>query len=332
MVLFVAFIVLAVILGCGALLSPIFPTAQPRIGASATFALALIVGGAVFLTELLGWNPLWVDYLLFALVSFVVLGGTLSSAQTRAEARGQVLEDHEMGWPGLPLLMAFALAGMVFIGVAIIVPFPLTEHAAKDAFVISTATRGSDTANSLPFEFDRSQAPFNLRPSTPPGLSVLGAYLSNQLGVESTEVLRALGAILALLCVWTLYDVIREIRGQFLTPWWLLIAVFSLALLGLHLFGFYKLLLGIAFLLAFCLFAWRVFQHPSLQDGGTAGLLLGAILLSHTAAFFTGLIFFCTLWVRSVWQNAEPRWSFIPVTVPVVAALATSPWWIQQII
>ena len=81
MSLFVVFIFAAVLLGAGAMLSPAWRTAQPRIALSAALCLALVVGGAVFYTEAFGWDTLVVDYLLFALLSGVVLGGTLSTAQ-----------------------------------------------------------------------------------------------------------------------------------------------------------------------------------------------------------------------------------------------------------
>ena len=81
MSLFVVFILGAVLLGAGAMLSPAWRTAQPRVALSATLCLALVVGGAVFYAEAFGWDTLVVDYLLFALLSGVVLGGTLSTAQ-----------------------------------------------------------------------------------------------------------------------------------------------------------------------------------------------------------------------------------------------------------
>ena len=81
MSLFIVFILLAVLLGAGVMLAPAWRTAQPRIGLAATLCLALVTGGAVFYAEIFGWNTLGVDYLLFALLSGVVLGGTLSTAQ-----------------------------------------------------------------------------------------------------------------------------------------------------------------------------------------------------------------------------------------------------------
>ena len=101
MSLFVVFIVGAVLLGAGAMLSPAWRSAQPRVALAATLCLALVVGGAVFYAEAFAWNTLVVDYLLFVLLSGVVLGGTLSTAQARAEAKGEQLADRDQGlaWP-----------------------------------------------------------------------------------------------------------------------------------------------------------------------------------------------------------------------------------------
>ena len=65
--------------------------------------------------RLSGWDTLVVDYLLFALLSGVVLGGTLSTAQARAEARGERLEDRDQGWPGPGDLAFFAFAALLLL-------------------------------------------------------------------------------------------------------------------------------------------------------------------------------------------------------------------------
>ena len=44
----------------------------------AALALAVVIGGSLFWAMLFGWNTLVIDYLLFALVTVIFLGGTLS--------------------------------------------------------------------------------------------------------------------------------------------------------------------------------------------------------------------------------------------------------------
>jgi len=129
MALLALFVFGAVVLGAGAMLSPAWPTPQPRIGLAAALSLALIVGGTVFYASLIEWDTLVVDYLLFALVVGIFLGGTLSVGQTRAEKRGETLEDADQGWPGpqdLSVLTFFA----VLIGAFVFV-FPLPGEQAQ---------------------------------------------------------------------------------------------------------------------------------------------------------------------------------------------------------
>ena len=57
MSLFIAFILAAVLLGAGAMLSPAWRTAQPRVGLAATLCLALIVGGAVSMPKASAGTP-----------------------------------------------------------------------------------------------------------------------------------------------------------------------------------------------------------------------------------------------------------------------------------
>ena len=63
MPLVVLFIFGAVVIGAGAMLSPAWPTKQPRIGLMAALSLGLVTGGAVFWAMLFGWNTLVIDYL-----------------------------------------------------------------------------------------------------------------------------------------------------------------------------------------------------------------------------------------------------------------------------
>jgi hypothetical protein len=97
------------------MLAPAWNTAQPRIGLSAALALGLVMGGAIFWAMLFGWDTLVIDYLLFALVTAIFLGGTLSYGQKRAEARGEVLLDADQGWPGPRDLLFFAFVALLFI-------------------------------------------------------------------------------------------------------------------------------------------------------------------------------------------------------------------------
>src|SRR5687768_1334849 len=111
MVYFTLFVIGAVMLGAGTMLAPAWSTMQPRIGTAAAFALALVIGGAVFWAHLFGWSTLVVDYLLFALVSIVIFGGTMAQVQQRT-ASGEAVEDAEVGWTGPEDLTFFGLVAL----------------------------------------------------------------------------------------------------------------------------------------------------------------------------------------------------------------------------
>src|SRR5687767_8385269 len=142
MPLFSIFILGAVIIGTGALLAPAWPTAQPRIGLAGALALGLVVGGALFNAMLFGWSTLAIDYLLFALVTAIFLGGTLTFGQKRAEARGIALQDFAEGWPGPRDLMFLGLAALVFIIPALILPVPMDTDAQGFGYLALLARLG----------------------------------------------------------------------------------------------------------------------------------------------------------------------------------------------
>src|SRR5215470_12484310 len=142
MPLFVVFVFGSVVFGAGAMLAPAWNTDQPRIGLSAALALGLIMGGAIFWAMLFGWSTLVIDYLLFALVTAIFLGGTLSYGQKRAEARGETLHDADQGWPGPHDLVFFAVVGLLFIVPALILPVPLDTDAQGFGYLALLAKLG----------------------------------------------------------------------------------------------------------------------------------------------------------------------------------------------
>src|SRR5690606_14289692 len=129
MPLFVIFIFGTVVVGAGAMLAPAWPTREPRIGLAGALALALVIGGALFVAMLTGWDTLVIDYLLFVLVTTIFLGGTLSYGQKRAEERGEELLDADQGWPGPRDLLFFCLVALVFVLPALALPVPLDTDA-----------------------------------------------------------------------------------------------------------------------------------------------------------------------------------------------------------
>ena len=151
MPLFVIFIFGAVVIGAGAMLAPAWPAEQPRIGLGAALFLALVVGGALFWAMLFGWDTLVIDYLFFALITIIFLGGTLSYGQMRAEQRGEELPDMEQGWPGPRDLIFLALVALIFIVPAMILPVPLDTDAQGFGYLALVARLGGSFNTLAPF-------------------------------------------------------------------------------------------------------------------------------------------------------------------------------------
>lgn len=328
MSLFVVFIFGAVLLGAGAMLSPAWRTAQPRIALSATLCLALVTGGAVFYTEAFGWNTLVIDYLLFALLSGVVLGGTLSTAQARAEARGERLEDSDLGWPGPEDLAFFALAALIVIMPLFHLAAPLGEQGQLAAFH-SLTTREGESFNSL--------APFVPQSSVivAPGFHALSAYLSLQLEHTIPLIQLSVSAVVVFLLVWLAYDFGAELRDKRLGRAMAIALLLCIGMRQSSLDGHFSELLALLFMQAFALYCLRILRQFSLADLIAAGLMLGAVAYTNLSISVVALFGFLSL-LGAAWLD---RKSIIAGTsrlgltfgVPLVALLGIAPWLINSL-
>ncbi len=323
MSLFVVFIVAAVLLGAGAMLSPAWRSAQPRVALAATLCLALIVGGAVFYAEAFAWDTLVVDYLLFALLSGVVLGGTLSTAQARAEARGEQLSDRDQGWPGPQDLAFFALVAIVIIIPLVHLPAAL---GAQGQFI------GFHSLATLHGESFRSLAPFDPHSQVivSPGFHALSAYLSGQLSQPISLIQLSLAAISVYLLVWLAYDFGSELRDKRLGR---ALAIATLMSGGIHLSyldGHFAELLALLFLKAFLVYALRFLREFNLADLIAGGLMIGAVFytsLTISIIAMLGFALLCLLsWTRfGADSTRKSRWGYA-IGFPLVALLGISPW------
>ena len=328
MSLFVVFIFGAVLLGAGGMLSPAWHTAQPRIALAATLCLALVVGGAVFYTEAFGWDTLVVDYLLFALLSGVVLGGTLSTAQARAEARGERLADRDQGWPGPEDLAFFAL-------VALVVSIPLFHLSAplgaqgQISAIHSLTTRVGESFNSLAPFYHEGQVIIS------PGFHALSAYLSQQLGHSIPLIQMSVSAVVVYLLVWLAYDFGAELRDKRLGR---ALAISLLLCGGLHLSnldGHFSELLALLFMQAFLLYALRILRRFNLADLIAGGLMMGAVIYTSLSLSLIMLFGFLSLvcLVCFVRRDAITLTSRLSLTVgfPLVALLGIAPWLVNNL-
>lgn len=278
------------------MLAPALPTFQPRVGLSATLTLALIIGGSLFMLSLTANDPLVIDYVLFALLSGSVLGGTIAQAQTRAEEKGEELTDADQGWTGPQDLLFFGLIGVIFVGLLLIVqPFQIGAYSA--------------------------------------GMEMMTSYVGRQLQQTRPVVQRALAAIVAFLAVWMSYDLGSEWRSK---PLGRCMALVGLPLLtALYLRGEFIVLMGVLFGIAYLIFLMRAVYGSHRLDIVGAGLMLGACLYASVDAFvLMAIASFVWILVVMRWppekikEKASRRWLW---TIPVIAVLATLPWWLTHI-
>lgn len=322
MPLFVIFIFGSVVIGAGAMLAPAWPTTQPRIGLNAALALALVIGGALFWAMLFGWNTLVIDYLLFALVTAIFLGGTLSYGQMRAEQRGGELLDAEQGWPGPRDLLFFGLIGLVFIIPTLVLPVPLDTDAQGFGYMALMARLGGSFNSLAPFHPEITYL-------YSPGFTLLTAYLSQQLGQGLHNVQFGVGAVLGFLCVWLAYDLGTEIRDKQLGRASALAMIGGMGLFTAFMDSHYTTLLGLVFTLAFIIFALRYQRDGHRADAVGAGLMLGATAISHPDSTIILALgygpWLLLMWLGQPRPNVR-RWLVMLLGVPALAALAISPW------
>lgn len=323
MSLFVFFILAAVLLGAGAMLSPAWRSAQPRVALAAALCLGLVVGGAVFYAEAFNWDTLVVDYLLFALLSGVVLGGTLSTAQARAEARGERLDDRDQGWPGPGDLTFFAFAALLLLIPLLHLAAPLGEAGQIIGFH-SLAARDGGSFNSL--------APFHLHEPVivSPGFHALAAYLSAQLDQPIPLIHFSAAAVVALLIIWLAYDFGAEFGDKRLGR-----ALAASTLLGLGIYrsyldGHFAELLALLFMTASMLYALRLLRKFNLADLVAAGLMMGAVVYTSLSLSLLTLLGWIAPLVVTWTQRrhtvtAASRWA-LTIGLPAVALLGIAPW------
>ena len=328
MSLFVVFIFGAVLLGAGAMLSPAWRTTQPRIALSSTLCLALVTGGAVFYTEAFGWDTLVIDYLLFALLSGVVLGGTLSSAQARAEARGEQLEDRDQGWPGPEDLAFFALAAFFVILPLLHLPAPLGAQGQVTAFHSLTTREGESFKSLLPFA---AQSDLVIAP----GFHALSAYLSLQLDHTIPLIQLSVTAVVVFLLVWLAYDFGAELHDKRLGRAMAVALLLSFGVFTSYIDGRFSELLALLFTEAFLLYALRLLRRFRLADLAAGGLMMGAVVYTSLSLSLIMCFAFLALlgvaWLHRPSAIAKSSRLGVTVGLPLVALLGIAPWLVNNL-
>lgn len=332
MQLFIVFILGAVVLGAGSMLSPAWRTSQPRIALSATLCLALVVGGAVFYAEAFGWDTLIVDYLLFALMAGVVLGGTLSNAQARAEAKGETLLDEDQGWPGPQDLAFFVVVAIIILIPLLMLPNSLGTHGAQLGYQTLIIRFGESFTSLAPFHPD-------ITVIYSPGFHAFSAYLSQQLGQPIPMIHMSITAVVLYLCVWLAYDLGAEIQDKRLGRSMAIAMLLCGGLFVSYLDGHYTELMGLLFMQAFVMYAIRCLREFSIADMIAGGLMMGAVIytnLTMSVILLLGFVTLCVLiWLAdhlhfSIEVSIKPRLA-LTFGFPFVAFIGVAPWLLKNL-
>jgi hypothetical protein len=322
MPLFVIFIFGAVVFGAGAMLAPAWPTKEPRIGLAAALALGLVMGGTLVWAFLFGWDTLIIDYLLFALITAIIVGGTLAIGMSRAETRGVEYTDADAGWPGPHDLLFFGLAALIFVVPTLVLPVPLDTDAQGFGYLALMAREGGSFTTLAPFHPEITYL-------YSPGLTAIAAYLSQQLGTGMHQVLMGVAAVLGLLLVWLAYDLGAEIRHRGLGRAMAIAMLGGVGLYTAYMDSHYTTLLGLVFALAFIIYTLRYLREQRLPDAIAAGLMLGAVVLSHPDTTIILALGYGP-WLLTMWLG-RPRptfktWLVLALGIPAIALVGLAPW------
>ena len=326
MQLFIIIIFSAFLIGSGAMFAPAWRTEQPRIGLASTFLLALIVGGTVFWAEAFGWSILVIDYILFGLLTFVILGGTLSTAQARAEARGEVLEDADQGWTGPEDLAFFGVVALFFIAPTIVTHLPYGTNAITPGYLSLTARYGEGLNTLAPF-FPEVDVLYS------PTFHALVAYLNEQLNQPIPIIQMGITVTFSLLAVWLAYDFGAEVGDKRLGRGMALAMLLGVGLIQIFLSSYYTGLLGLIFGFACLTYLYRFSQHQHWHDMAGAGLMLGAVIITNptsTLIILSGYgIFLIGLTLQQM-RYSQRFWAIMLGGIPFIAIIAISPWLINN--
>jgi hypothetical protein len=323
MPIFVIFVFAAVVFGAGAMLSPVLPSRGPRIGLAAAFTTAFVLTGSIFYASLFAWNTLIIDYLWFAMVVGIFLAGTMSAGMYRAEAAGGTKE--YSGWPGPRELTMIAVIALIFVVPALVVPVPLDTDAQGFGYLALMLKLGGSFTTLAPYHPDVTYL-------YSPGFPVLVAYLGTQLNAGLHTIQMAVGAVLAVIFVWTAYDFGNEIADTESRRTGIamaLCAVITTGLLTAYLDSHFTALLGLVFALAFITFAIRYLREGKALDFVAAAVCLAGMPLAQpdmTIVLMLGYVpWLLTMWLTTPRPTIR-RWLGLAVGIPLLAVIGLAPW------
>ena len=310
-------LLLAFLLGTGTLVASIIPTRGARIGLGTVVLLAAVVDSTWLIAPLNGWSPALVDSLwigVFALVAF-------SAAMTASYYRGTVGKPN-WTWPSardaLFMLMVIALIGAVVF----VLPVPLDTDAQGFGYLALSLRDGEDYTTLAPWhsEIDYLYSP---------GYIGLVAHLSARfdLGIQTIQLV--MSAVIAVLFVWTAYDLGTELGGPRMGRGFMLAALIGTGLFTAFMDSHYTALLALLFSLAFITFVMRLLHTWSWSSVFLAAICLAGVPLSQpdsTIALMIGYV----PWLIVIWlSKPRPRfttWLALVLVIPLIALAICLPW------
>lgn len=313
MIVFVAFVLLGLTLGVGMMLSPALPTAQPRVAAGAVLSFALVLNASLFHAATFGWNILMVDYLWFAMIMVVFLGGTLTIGMQKMEEALAAGKTATLGWPQIPTMGVFLLWGMIFMAIL---------GLQGDLSQAIDGSKGLAESIATMQESVRLDALPDVQGRLGPGVPSVLTYFTTQLPSDLPETLGGLLVTMHILLIWMLYDLGNELGLQRPYVWALTLGAPALALLFAT---DIVLLIGMLFVMGFWLFSLR-WTQDSLRIDLVAGVACAAAaVLTHpaTVAAMIAVYMLNLLWVS---PQQYSKWGVGTVLLPILTVVSILPW------
>lgn len=313
MIFFVAFILLGLILGVGMMLAPALPTQQPRVAAAGVLSLALVMSGALFHAGLFGWNILLVDYLWFALITGVFLGGTLTIGMKRVEEALAAGEAASIGWPSIPSMGIFFGWGVMVL--VVLSTFVNTQALLDDAPALSDRIVGLENGADLS-ELNSITGVIG------PGLPALLAYFDTQLPIESSVAVGGWIVGLQVVWLWLVYDLCHELGLDERQTWLAVVGALPVGIWGIDdPIWLTSVVLGAGF----GFFALRWLRHRLMFDLVAGAVCAAAAILVAPVAVILLIVLYGVCWALA--RTISPQlWVRGAFGFALLVVLGISPW------
>jgi hypothetical protein len=314
----IAYLLLVIfVLGVGTLVASILPAHGARIGLGAVVFLALLVDVTWLFAPLIDWSPGLADAAWIGVVALIVLGAAMTASYYRA-----TIGKPAWTWPSQRDIMFLFAVVILFGVVAGLLPVPLDTDAQGFGYLAVTLRGGHSYTTLTPWhpEIDYLYSP---------GFSGLIAHLSARFdpGIQSLEL--ALGALIAVLLVWTAYDLGNELGGPRTGRGLMLASLIGTGLITAFMDSHYTALLALLFSLGFITFVMSFLNTRRWSSALFAAICLAGVPLSQPDITIALIIGYAP-WLIVIWlSKPRPRWDawlVLAVVIPLVALGIVLPW------